>query len=378
MDKQLLEDLFRAYLDARRNKRNTYNQLQFEIDYETSLIKLAKEIENKEYKVGRSVCFIIYRPVQREIFAADFRDRVVHHLVFNYINDLFDRSFIDDCYSCRKGRGTSYGIERLEKQIRACSENYTISTYALKLDISGYFMSINRALLYKKIENRILSRKNRGDKLKDRKLYLLKEIIFNEPTDGCIIKGEKSDWDGLPHDKSLFHSPEGYGLPIGNLTSQLFSNIYLNEFDHYVKRELKTKYYGRYVDDFFLLDRDKKVLLEKLRIITNYLRQQYELTVHPNKIYLQNIAKGVPFLGAFIKPYTKLIVNRTKKDINKFFYQTEHSLAKDNSGRKYLNKIEDSIASYAGYMDNFDSYRLFSTIKLKCINTFSYMQKQNL
>jgi len=121
---QLLIDLFRAYFDARKNKRSTINALAFEVDYETKLLQLYDEIINYRYKIGRSICFIINKPVKREIFAADFRDRIVHHLIFNYINPIFEKLFIKDSYSCRLGKGTSAGVRRLAHFIRSCSQNY--------------------------------------------------------------------------------------------------------------------------------------------------------------------------------------------------------------------------------------------------------------
>ena len=120
---KLLEDLYVAYYDARRNKRNTINQLAFEIRLEDNLLRLYHALQNRTYVPGRSVAFIIEKPVKREVFAASFADRVIHHLYFNYVNEIFERTFIDDSYSCRKGKGTIYGIQRLEHHIRSCSQN---------------------------------------------------------------------------------------------------------------------------------------------------------------------------------------------------------------------------------------------------------------
>lgn len=145
---QLLVDLFKAYYEARKHKRNTRNQLRFEMNLEENLVNLRDELYDRTYKVGRSTCFIIEDPVKREIFAADFRDRVVHHLVYNYIMPIFERTFIADSYSCRKGKGTLYGVKRLEHHIRSCSKNYTTTVYALKMDIQGYFMNINCKRLF--------------------------------------------------------------------------------------------------------------------------------------------------------------------------------------------------------------------------------------
>lgn len=266
---QLLIDLFKAYYDARRHKRNTRNQLLFEVNLEENLVNLRDELMERTYKVGRSTCFIIEDPVKREIFAADFRDRVVHHLVYNYIMPVFEKTFITDSYSCRKGKGTLYGVKRLEHHVRSCTNNYNNMAYALKMDIQGYFMNINRKRLLDNVMKDLMNyscRKSDTGQCWGRKLdyslifFLLEEIILADPTKNCIIKGKKSDWYGLPDNKSLFKTPADCGLPIGNLTSQLFSNIYLNRLDQMIKRQLREKHYGRYVDDSYIINRCYAVL----------------------------------------------------------------------------------------------------------------------
>ncbi|PIP51000.1 hypothetical protein COX11_00995, partial [Candidatus Berkelbacteria bacterium CG23_combo_of_CG06-09_8_20_14_all_41_73] len=251
-DKQLLYDLFQAYYDARKNKRNTVNALAFEIDYERKLFELYEEIKNGKYEIGPSICFIIFKPVQREVFAADFRDRIVHHLIYNYISPIFERLFIYDSYSCRKGKGTSCGINRLDHFIRSCSQNYNRDCHILKIDIKGYFMSMDRSILYQKIEKILYRFSDAADFDIDLVMRLIHKVIFHDPTQNCVIRGRKDNWKGLPKTKSLFFADENKGLPIGNLTSQLFGNVYLNDFDHFVKHRLGIKYYGRYVDDIII------------------------------------------------------------------------------------------------------------------------------
>lgn len=246
----LLKDLFRAYYDARKNKRSTINALVFEIDYEKKLFELYEEIKNRKYELSRSICFISFEPVQREVFAADFRDRIVHHLIYNYINPYFERLFINDSYSCRVGKGTSYGIKRMNHFIRSCSKNYTKDCYILKMDIKGYFMAMDRNIVYKKIESTLNHFRAKVNFDIDLALYLIRKVVFHDSTRNCVIRGTKDDWAGLPKSKSLFFAGKDKGFPIGNLTSQLFGNIYLDDFDHFVKHKLGFRHYGRYVDDF--------------------------------------------------------------------------------------------------------------------------------
>ena len=159
---QLLIDLFLAYFSARKNKRNTLSALEFELNYEKEIFKLYQELKSGNYEISKSSAFIIFDPVQREIIASSFCDRVIHHLIFNYINSIFEPTFIYDSYSCRKNKGTHFGIKRVSKFIKSCSNNYQNNCYVLKLDLSGYFMNINHNILYKKIEKK----KGRGKKRK--------------------------------------------------------------------------------------------------------------------------------------------------------------------------------------------------------------------
>lgn len=234
------EELFQAYFDARKNKRNTHNALAFEKHFEANLFALHDERISGSYEPGRSSCFIVNRPVKREIFAADFKDRVVHHLIIKKLNPLFEEKFIYDSYACRVGKGTHLGIQRLNNFINECSDSYTRDCYVLKLDIKGFFMHIDKDVLFNKLKTFIEEKYLENDK--NLVLSLCRKIIYNEPTKHCLIKGKRSNWDGLPPDKSLFHSPPRCGLPIGNLSSQVFANFYLDSFDHFVKQGLEIPF----------------------------------------------------------------------------------------------------------------------------------------
>ncbi|MGD1008262.1 MAG: reverse transcriptase/maturase family protein [Ignavibacteriaceae bacterium] len=370
MENNLLEDIFTAYFDARRNKRNTINALAFELQYESNLFKLYEEINARKYKIAESICFINFDPVQREIFAADFRDRIIHHLVFNYINPIFDKTFINDSYSCRKNRGTHYGIKRIRRFISQCSSNYTKDCYLMKLDIEGYFMRIDREILYQNITD-VLNQKRDNLTCDFNFLeYLLQKIIFNDPTKNCTIKGAKTDWEGLPESKSLFCAENNKGLPIGNLTSQLFGNIYLNYLDHFIKKELRITYYGRYVDDFVLIHPDKKYLLECRLKIRNYLKNRLMLTLHPKKFYLQHYSKGIQFLGVYIKPFRIYAGKRCKTNFYRKILEWNNKIEFAKGELSKENKIEyrTIINSYLGLMKNYNTYKLRNKLFLQSIN----------
>ncbi|MBQ7181593.1 MAG: RNA-directed DNA polymerase, partial [Bacteroidaceae bacterium] len=274
---QLLADLHQAYYDARRHKRSKPYQQRFERNAVANLSQLCDELWERRYEPQPSTCFIITDPKRREVFAAQFRDRIVHHLYYNYVHEMLERTFIQDSYSCIRHRGTHYGIARLERHIRRESQNYTVPCYVLKMDISGYFMHIDRQRLLditlrqlrRMASHRLGARATssatetgihtteaggdarvplRGRDVVDMAFveWLTRIIIQQDPTQNCRWRGTLLDWQGLAHDKSLFRSPPGCGLPIGNLTSQLFSNVYLNELDQYMKRTLHCRHYGRY------------------------------------------------------------------------------------------------------------------------------------
>jgi hypothetical protein len=356
-EEDVLVDLFQAYFDARKNKRNTVNALAFERQFESNLFELHSEILYRNYKPRKSICFIVDRPVKREIFAADFRDRVIHHFIFNSISPIFEGLFINDTYSCRKGKGTHYGIRRIDHFIRSCSESYSRGCYILKLDIKGYFMSMNRVLLFDILKSVLTAKRGRYCGDLPLILYLLERTIFNDPTRNCVVKGDKTDWRGLPMDKSLFHARPNCGLPIGNLTSQLFGNIYLNEFDHFVKRDLGIRYYGRYVDDFVLIHRDKGYLKSLIPVIRAYLADQLELQLHPQKIYLQHYSKGVKYLGAVIKPHRIYIANRTKGNFYEAIDRQNRVARQHKPSREERERFLSSMNSYLGILKHYKTYK---------------------
>lgn len=250
-----IEDLFQAYYDCRRNKRRTSNAMAYEVDFERNLVELYEDINNGTYQIGASLAFIVQKPVKREVFAADFRDRIVHHFVINKINPIFEKLFINDSYSCRKGKSSLYGITQISEFIRRCSQNYTRDAYILKLDIEGFFMHIRKDLLFNKIRNIIEEQYFNDDKSVI--IGLCRQIIYNNPTLNCRFRGSRSNWKGLPHSKSLFGVNADCGQPIGNLSSQIFANVYLDALDKFVTHTLQFNYYGRYVDDFIIIHHDK-------------------------------------------------------------------------------------------------------------------------
>jgi retron-type reverse transcriptase len=354
-----LEEMFEAYYECRKHKRNTVNALKFEQNYEKELVRLMNEINERTYRIGQSIAFIVDKPVKREIFAAHFRDRIIHHLVIKKLNPLFEKEFIYDSYNCRKGRGTLFGIRRLERFIRSCSDNYRNNAYVLKLDIKGFFMSINRKMLFDKLEKFIRSKYTKPDV--ELLIWIVREIITNDCTKDCRIKSPTSKWEGLPKDKSLFNH-DGLGLPIGNLTSQIFANFYLSDFDHFMKHNMKLKYYGRYVDDFFIVHSDKPFLIELISVVRHYLSDKLGLVLHPEKQHLQHIRHGVRFVGAYLLPERIYIDHRTKgyffNAINKWNKRIRELDRPIKLSTHECDRVQASTNSYYGFMRQHNTYRL--------------------
>lgn len=346
-----LEKIFKAYNDCKKGKGKTANAILFELDREKNLVSLRDELLNRDYKPSRHICFVATVPVPREIFAADFRDRVVHHLFCNEIASFCDKNFIRHSYANRLNKGT-------HKAVRAVKEfvYHNRDGYYLKLDVRSFFPSINRSTLAEFVERNICLcavNDKKSDKWKDDMLWLCRAIIFHDPTSNYIYKGDPKLMELIPVQKSLFYSGDNNGLPIGNLTSQFFANIYLNELDQFITKTLSCRNYARYVDDFIMIDIKKEKLLVYIPPIQNFLKEHLKLDLHPSKISLQHVSKGIDFLGYFIKPTHTLV---RQKVVKRF----KDRLRKQRDKGDGLFKVDDisMIKSYLGHFSHANSFRL--------------------
>lgn len=355
---ELYSDLFVAYHIAIKHKSKKPYVIEFSKHLEANIRELTDELYERRYVPRPSTCFIVNHPKKREVFAADFRDRIVHHYIFMKTHILFERTFIADSYSCIEGRGTHYGIERLRYHIESCSANYTKPCYVLKMDLKGYFMHIDRLLLAhivdKTLDHMAIRPSDGAGLMWEEKIdigfmkYLCREVIMSDPTEGCIIHGDRSDWDGLPDSKCMFLVPKGYGLPIGNLTSQLFSNVFLDQLDQFVKRTLRCKHYGRYVDDFFIVSTDRHELHRWAKEIEKYLSDELHISINKGKTQVCDARHGVEFLGAYIKPWRIYISNQSLRRMHRQI----PSLVK-----KTPEQQMQSVNSFLGILGHYNSYR---------------------
>jgi|SRR3989338_4570873 len=314
-----VDNLFLAWREFVKGKRNKKDVQVFSFYLMNNILALHKDLVNHTYKHGGYQEFKINDPKPRTIHKASVRDRLLHHAVYRILYPFFDKKFISDFFSCRNNKGTHKAINRFKDFNYIVSKNNTKTCWILKCDIKKFFASVDQEILIKILENRLLRRfasRNDGENI----LNLLCEIIF---------------------------SFKPNGLPLGNLTSQLFANVYLNEFDQFVKHKLKVKYYIRYADDFVFFSRDKNMLKDLIPQIQNFLQNDLKLTLHPDKIFIKTLYSGVDFLGWINFPDHRILRTKIK---NRMF-----RIIKDNP------KIE-TLNSYLGLLKHGNTHKIKAKI----------------
>lgn len=227
-------------------------------------------------------------------------------------------------------------------------------------------MSINKHILYEKLIKFIEINYQGKDASFEKKLC--KKIIYNDPCENCIKRSKSSDWELLPKDKSLFTAKQNCGLPIGNLTSQVFANFYLTTFDYFIKHTLKIKKYIRYVDDFIIFHNDKQELLKIIPLIKIFLKCELKLTLHPKKVYLQEVSKGVEFLGVYINPYYTNRSKRVKKSFIESIKKYNSEIEKKRPNKTMLLNFLASINSYLGILRHYKTYKFRTEILTKVLD----------
>jgi retron-type reverse transcriptase len=342
-----LSNLLAAYYSCRKKKRKTINAIKFELDLETNLLQLKYSLETRTYQPKKSICFVVTYPKIREIFAADFADRIIHHLLVAQIEPYYEKIFIDNSFACRKGKGTHKALKNLHQDLKW-------GFYA-QFDIQSFFTSIDKKILYEIIRQKIV-RLKRNPIWKEEILYLTQTIIFHDPTKNYRINGDKTLWEKLPQQKSLFGVLVNKGLPIGNLTSQFFANVYLNELDQFVKRKVKVKYYFRYVDDLVLLS-DNLDELKKWRVkIGKFLQNKLRLQLHPDKDKYGLVSEGIDFIGYIIRPNyilsRKRVVDNLKAKLH-YFNQVKIPPSKEE-----IKQMIARVNSYYGHFRHANCYNL--------------------
>jgi RNA-directed DNA polymerase len=312
-----VENLLVAWREFLKGKRDRKDVERFSIHLTDNILTLHRELAERKYRHGPYKAFRINDPKSRDIHKASVRDRLLHHAIYRILYPYFDKKFIFDSYSCRRGKGTHRALDRFREYARRVSKNHTKTVWVLKCDIRKFFANIDHAILEDILRLRL------GD---ENVLWLFREIVTSFNTK------DKSD----------------VGLPLGNLTSQLLVNIYMNEFDHFVKRDLKVKYYIRYADDFVVLHEDKKYLENVLPKISAYLQTRLKLSLHPDKVFIKTFASGVDFLGWVHFPHHRVPRTSTKKRMFRNLNQ---------------DPKKESLDSYAGLLSHGDTHELREEIE---------------
>ena len=311
------ENLYIASQKSQRGKRYKNSTASFNFDLEGNIINIQQRLKQGNYQFGKYVSFYVHDPKTRLISAAPYQDRVIHHAICNIIEPIFEPVFVYDLYSNRKEKGTHKAVDRYQKFCR-------INEYVLKCDIKKYFASIDKGILFK-----IIYRKIKDNMFLD----IIRDVIYS------YDRGGKAS---------------GNGIPLGNLTSQIFANIYLNDFDHYIKENLRCRYYIRYVDDFVVFDNSKRRLNHVKDKIQEFLKA-YNLELHREKSHIRRTDEGIKFLGYRIFSEYRLV---NKENVKRFKRKIRKLQEMYEKGNIQIQKITESIRSWVAHTSHADSYKL--------------------
>lgn len=320
-----LDNLFLAWREFKRGKTKKLAVQEFELNLEDNLFRLQEELKTKTYQHSDYTAFNVSDPKLRRIHKATVRDRILHHAIFRVLYPIFDKGFINDSYSCRLGKGAHAAISSLEKYCRKLSQNNHLNIFTLKCDVRKFFDSIDQDILLRIIKDKIADKNA---------IWLIQKIIMS------------------------FQKSENKGLPLGNVTSQLFSNIYLNELDRFIKRELKIKYYVRYCDDFIILSLGKEGLIPFAETVNKFLNDRLGLALHSGKIVIRKWRQGIDFLGYVTMPNYRVLRAKTKNRI--------------------FTKINDkNLQSYLGVLKHCNGYKVEQKIlKMTKVGQLENLKKE--
>lgn len=306
-----VENLLEAWREYLVGKRGKLDVEEFQLSLMDNVLTLSADLKNGTYRHGGYQAFKISDPKPRDIHKATVRDRLLHHAIYRVLYPFFDRTFIADSYSCRVKKGTHKALDRFRSFGWRVGRNNTRTVWVLKCDIRKFFASIDHATLMEILKSRI----------EDAEIVdLLREVI-----------------------ESFSSTAPGVGLPLGNLTSQLLVNIYMNEFDQFMKHELCTEQYIRYADDFVIFSSNRAWLEIILPEIGNFLTNRLKLTLHPKKVSLKTLASGIDFLGWVHFPDHRVLRTATKRRMLK---------------RIAFHSTNETIASYRGMLSHGNTQKL--------------------
>ncbi|MDO8493349.1 MAG: reverse transcriptase domain-containing protein [bacterium] len=314
-----LDNLLQAWKEFRNNKRSRKDVQEFERNLMSNILALHREFKTKIYKHSPYEAFDISDPKPRNIHKANVRDRLLHHAIYRQLYPFFNKTFIPDSYSCRLRKGALKAVDRFRSFAQRASTNHTKTLWVLKCDIRKFFASIDQNILTNIFKNYIPD---------EDITWLISRIIG-----------------------SFYSTRDGVGLPLGNLTSQLFVNIYMNKFDHFMKHKVKAEYYIRYADDFVILSQDRKWIEEVLIKVKEFLLTELRLELHPNKVSIATLFSGIDFLGWVHFPDHRVLRTTTKKRMFRNI--------REKSGRLEV------VQSYLGLLGHGNGKKLVSCVIIR-------------
>ncbi|MDO8590838.1 MAG: reverse transcriptase domain-containing protein [bacterium] len=322
-----VKNLLRAWRFFAKGKRSKIDVSAFELNLESNIFSLHQKLLSGTWKPDPYRVFYVQDPKLRRIHKASVTDRVLYQAVYQALYQIFDKHFICDSYASRNFKGTHRGVKRFEIFARRVTKNYHRSAFVLKCDVRKFFDSIDHTLLLRLI----------GQKISDRRLFELLEKIIRS-----------------------FETTLGKALPLGNVTSQIFANIYLNELDQFVKHGLKARYYIRYCDDFVILSDSREELENWKTQIGVFLERKLLLSLHPNKVTIRKVLQGMDFLGYVSLPHYRILRTRTKRRMFKKIVEMLGMVAKEKMSKK---RFENGLASYLGLLAHCKGERIRAAIK---------------
>ncbi len=339
-----VENLLSAWQEFESGKKNRKDVQEFSLRLMDNIFLLHRDLLHHTWRHGGYQAFKINDPKPRDIHKANVRDRLLHHAIYRILHPFFDKTFIADSYSCRNGKGTHRAINRFRAFARKVSQNNTRACWILKCDIRKFFANIDHGIL----------------------LNILREYIPDKniiwPLENVIGSFESKVSIGLFLDPR-FRGDDKKGLPLGNLTSQLFVNIYMNEFDQFMKHKLKTRYYIRYCDDFVIFSEDKKQLENIIEPLKKFLGDKLKLKLHPKKVFIKTLVSGVDFLGMVNFFDHRILRTTTRKRMLRKIKEKKFLLREDLITEEMFNQ---SLQSYLGMLKHCRGYGILRRAKEIC------------
>lgn len=345
-----VDDMIDALMLCRVHKRTKKCAVDYDLNWIVSIYDLTVSINNRQYVPKTSICFVVTRPRLREVFAANYEDRSVHHYIAYRLEPLFENVLNPRTFNCRRGKGQLYGVKQLYQDIYNCSNGYKNDCWIEKLDLKGFFMSINKEMLYLLIDSFVVHNYVGPDKEDLR--FLCKVSILHQPQLDCEKRSSQTLFNLLPDHKTLFRNKPGHGVAIGNLFVQLFANYLLNVIDWYIEIVLSIPYHGRYVDDIYMVHESKEVLTSAVPLIRKQL-SNIGLSLNENKFYLQYYKNGVRFTGSVIKPGR---IYTAKYTVKKLYKAIGYINNNSNECPHRLQRNIESANSYFGLLTHTSSY----------------------